>query len=421
MPAARRVFRLPRMRMRDTMKLLISRHFMATIITDEAKIDALLTRGVTEVIDREHLRKALISGKQLRIKLGFDPTGNKIHIGRAIVLRKLREFQNLGHKIVFIVGDFTARIGDPSDKLEKRPTLTADQIKANYKQYKEQVGKIIDLRKAEFKFNSKWLSKLSYVDRMQLARSFTVNQMLARRNFSERLKKQGEIGLEELDYPLMQGYDSVVVKSDVELGGFDQLFNLQAGRVIQPHYGQPAQDIVTTEMLEGTDGRKMSTSWGNVINITDAPNDMFGKVMAVKDDLTDKYFLLCTDLSQSEIKAVDGNPKERKMRLAHEIVKLYHGEKAAQKAQAEFDAVFGKKGLPTNIAEVKVADHALKLLDLVMVAEFAASKSEARRLIEQGGVKINEVKKTNPTETIAIEEGMIVQVGPRRFVRIARR
>lgn len=391
------------------------------IITDERKIDQLLTRGVTEVIDREHLKKALLSGKQLRVKLGFDPTGSKIHIGRAIVLRKLREFQELGHQVIFIVGDFTASIGDPSDKLEKRPTLTADQIKANYKQYKEQVGKIIDLRKAEFKFNGKWLSKLSYADRMRLARSFTVNQMLARRNFSERLKKQGEIGLEELDYPLMQGYDSVAVKADVELGGFDQLFNLQAGRVIQPHYKQAPQDILTIEMLEGTDGRKMSTSWGNVINITDEPSDMFGKVMSLKDDLINKYFKLCTNVSDEEMGKLPTNPKERKMRLAVEIVTLYHGAKSAEAAKQNFIEVFSNKGVPKDIPTVTIASHGVTLVELLIEADLVTSKSEARRLIEQGGVKINEIKKTNPTETIAVEDGMIVQVGPRRFVRIARR
>lgn len=391
------------------------------IITDERKIDQVLTRGVTEVIDREHLKKALLSGKQLRVKLGFDPTGSKIHIGRAIVLRKLREFQNLGHQVVFIVGDFTASIGDPSDKLEKRPTLTADQIKANYKQYKEQVGKIIDLRKAEFKFNSKWLSKLSYADRMQLARSFTVNQMLARRNFSDRLKKQGEIGLEELDYPLMQGYDSVAVKADVELGGFDQLFNLQAGRVIQPRYNQQPQDILTTEMLEGTDGRKMSTSWGNVINIVDEPNDMFGKVMSVTDALIDKYFKLCTDVSDEEMAKLPTNPKEKKMRLAVEITTLYHGAKLAEAAKQNFIEVFSNKGVPKDIPTVRITSHGITLVELLIEADLVTSKSEARRLIEQGGVKINEEKKTNPTETIAIEDGMIVQVGPRRFVRISKR
>lgn len=394
---------------------------MASINTDERRIEELLTRGVTEIIDREHLKKALLSGKQLRVKLGFDPTGSQIHIGRAIVLRKLREFQKLGHQVVFIVGDFTATIGDPSDKLEKRPMLTAAQVKENLKNYKEQVGKILDLKKAEFKFNSKWLSKINLGEFMQLQESFTVGQMLARRNFKERFEKGNEISTREFSYPLMQGYDSVAVKADVELGGFDQLFNLQAGRVIQPHYKQAPQDILTTEMLEGTDGRKMSTSWGNVINITDAPNDMFGKVMSVTDALIDKYFKLCTDVSAEEMAKLPTNPKERKMRLAVEIVTLYHGAKAAEAAKQNFIEVFSNKGVPKDISTVTIASHGITLVELLIEADLVTSKSEARRLIEQGGVKINEVKKTNPTETIAIEDGMIVQVGPRRFVRIAKR
>lgn len=394
---------------------------MASINTDERKIEELLTRGVTEIIDRDHLKKALLSGKQLRVKLGFDPTGSQIHIGRAIVLRKLREFQKLGHQVVFIVGDFTATIGDPSDKLEKRPMLTAAQVKENLKNYKEQVGKILDLKKAEFKFNSKWLSKINLGEFMQLQESFTVGQMLARRNFKERFEKGNEISTREFSYPLMQGYDSVAVKADVELGGFDQLFNLQAGRVIQPHYKQAPQDILTTEMLEGTDGRKMSTSWGNVINITDAPNDMFGKVMSVTDALIDKYFKLCTDVSAEEMAKLPTSPKERKMRLAVEIVTLYHGAKAAEAAKQNFIEVFSNKGVPKDAPTVTIGSHGLTLVELLIEADLVTSKSEARRLIEQGGVKINEQKKTNPTETIAIEEGMIVQVGPRRFVRIAKR
>jgi tyrosyl-tRNA synthetase len=392
------------------------------INTDLAKIDRLLSRGVAEVIDRESLKKKLTSGKQLRVKLGFDPTGARIHIGRAIILRKLREFQDLGHKVVFIVGDFTATIGDPSDKLDKRPQLTAEAIAENIKHYKEQVGLILDLKKAEFHFNSAWLKKLSFADMLDLQRVFSVNQMLARRNFADRLEKHGEIGLYETSYPLMQGYDSVAVKADVEIGGFDQLFNLKAGRLVQEHFRMPAQDILMGEMLEGTDGRKMSTSWGNVINITDEPNDMFGKVMSVADGLIQKYFSLCTNLSWEEIKKIEElKPKDQKMRLAHEIVKLYHGEKAAIAAAEEFNRVHSKGEMPTEIPEVIVDSHALTLVDLLVTAQLATSKSEARRLIEQGGVRINDTKKTDAAETVAIDNGMVVQVGPRRFVKIRRK
>jgi tyrosyl-tRNA synthetase len=248
-----------------------------------------------------------------------------------------------------------------------------------------------------------------------------VGQMLARRNFKERFEKGEEISVREFLYPLMQGYDSVMVKADVEIGGFDQLFNLQAGRVVQPYYKQPAQDILTVEMLEGTDGRKMSTSWGNVINITDEPNDMFGKLMSVKDELVAKYFKLCTDLTDEEIGALAGNPKEKKARLAHEVVNIYHGERAAHAAQAEFERVFSKGALPTEIPELATSDHAMNIVDLLMKAQLTLSKSEARRLIEQGGVRINEVKKIDPTEVVPVDNGMVVQVGPRKFVRIVRK
>jgi tyrosyl-tRNA synthetase len=389
--------------------------------TDPVKIDQLLTRGVTEVIDREQLKKALLSGKQLRVKLGFDPTGAKIHIGRAIVLRKLREFQKLGHKVVFIVGDFTARIGDPSDKLAKRPMMTQKQVLENLKNYKEQIGKIVDLKKAEFVFNSAWLKKLTFAEGAELAESFTVAQMLARRNFKERFEKGEEISVREFMYPLMQGYDSVKVMADVEIGGFDQLFNLQAGRVIQPHYGQPAQNILTIEMLEGTDGRKMSTSWGNVINITDLPNDMFGKVMSVKDELVEKYFKLCTDLGDAEIAALPTHPKEKKLRLAGEIVTLYCGKVQAEKARSAWEAQFSRGEMPSEIPEVEIDMHAIALVDLLVTTQLAVSKGEARRLIEQGGVRINEVKKTDVAEIVPIESGTVVQVGPRKFVKIVRK
>lgn len=391
------------------------------IDTNAAKIERLLTRGVTEVIDRADLTKKLSSGKQLRVKLGFDPTGAKIHIGRAIVLRKLREFQDLGHKVVFIVGDFTARIGDPSDKLAKRPMMTNEQILENLKNYKKQIGKIVDLKKAEFVFNSTWLKKLTFAEGAELAESFTVAQMLARRNFKERFEKGEEISVREFMYPLMQGYDSVKVMADVELGGFDQLFNLQAGRVIQPHYGQPAQNILTIEMLEGTDGRKMSTSWGNVINITDEPREMFGKVMSVKDELVDKYFKLCTNLSDAEIAALPTHPKDRKLCLAEEILKIYHGWHEAGIARAEWEAQFSRGEMPSEMPEVIIDAHATTVVELLVETSMAASKGEARRLIEQGGVKIGGVKKTDSAETVAIDDGMIVQVGPRRFVKIKRK
>ena len=313
-----------------------------TVSTNEGRIAELLSRNIEEIFVKDNLLKRLSSGQRLRVKLGFDPTGDKIHIGRAIILRKLRDFQALGHQIVFIVGDFTARIGDPSDKLEKRPMLSERQIKTNLKNYKEQIGKIIDLSKAEFHYNSRWLSKLGFAEIGSLAESFSVQQMSGRRNFKERFERGEEVSLREFMYPLMQGYDSVAVKADVEIGGFDQLFNLKAGRVIQRHYGLPEQDILTTQMLPGTDGRKMSTSWGNVINITDSPDEMFGKTMSVQDDLIVTYFKLCTDRSLSQISDLDDklknglNPRDVKLDLAEEIVSIYHGKPRALLAKEEF-------------------------------------------------------------------------------------
>ncbi len=391
-------------------------------------VEEILTRGVTEVVDREHLRKALLSGKKLRVKLGIDPTGSKIHLGRAVLLRKLRAFQELGHEIVLIVGDFTALVGDPSDKLAKRPRLTPDQVAENMRNYKNQLGKIIDLKSAEIRHNSSWLKKLTFAQVTELAESFSVQQMLARRNFKERYEQGIDISLREFLYPLMQGYDSVAVKSDVELGGFDQLFNLMAGRTIQKYYGEKEQDILTCEMLEGTDGRKMSTSWGNVINIADEPNDMFGKLMSVRDELIGRYLLLTTDVSREEIDEIESdinkgaNPRDAKLLLARRVVVIYHGEKAAEKAESEFLSVFQKGNLPENIKEIKINADRMGIADLLVDIGLSSSKSEATRLIEQGGVKIGGKKLNDPKSVIIITaEPLILQSGRRHFVKVSRK
>ncbi len=398
--------------------------------TDQAKVAELLTRGVEDVLVKESLEKKLLSGQKLRVKLGIDPTGPKIHLGRAIVLRKLRAFQDLGHQVIVLIGDFTALIGDPSDKLSKRPMLTEEKIKENLKDYKNQLGKIIDLSKAEFVFNNKWLSKLGFAEIAQLAEAFSVPQMIARRNFKDRLEKGEEVSLRELLYPLMQGYDSVAVKADVELGGFDQLFNLKAGRVIQKHYGQPEQDILTTKMLEGTDWRKMSTSCDNVITIVDSADEMFGKIMSVRDELVSKYFLLCTDVSEAEIKngeaaIVSGaNPRDRKVLLAKAIVSIYHGTTAAEKAEAKFNAVFSDGTMPADAPEIKAENGAL-LADVLVGAKIISSKSDWRRLIDGGGVHVmGETGSTDgPMEKITnyhqkISSNINLKIGARRFVRV---
>lgn len=382
-------------------------------------IDSILTRGVEDIIEKDELKAQLESGKTLRVKLGFDPTSPNVHIGRAVVLRKLKQFQDLGHKVVFIVGNFTAQIGDPSDKLEKRPMLTEKDVETNLASYKDQVGKILDMSKVEFVYNADWLSKLTMKEIAELAESFTVQQMLSRRNFRDRYEKGEEISLREFMYPIMQGYDSVQVKSDVELGGFDQLFNVKAGRVIQRHYGMEPQTILTTQMLEGTDGRKMSSSWGNVIALTDEPNDMYGKIMALRDELISKYFLLCTDLSESEIKKIvsGDNPKDAKMRLAREIVALYHSEEDAQKAEDGFVSTFSNKEIPEDIEEIK-AGKGDQLGNVLVDAGIVSSKSEFRRLVESGAIRDMETDEKIENPLQEIEESLTLKVGKKRFVKI---
>jgi tyrosyl-tRNA synthetase len=340
-----------------------------------------------------------------------------------VALRKLRELQDLGHKVVLVIGGFTAQIGDPSDKLSKRPMLSEAAVRKNMADYKRQLGKILDLRKVEFRNNNDWLRKLNFKEIANLAESFSVLQMLERRNFKDRFSRREEISLREFLYPLMQGYDSVAIKADVELGGTDQLFNLMAGRVIQKYYGKKEQDILVNEMLEGTDGRKMSTSWGNVINISDEPNDMYGKVMAVDDKLIPKYFLLCTDLSEEEIESIvaSSNPRDAKARLAWEITAYYHGDEAAKGAESHFNRVFREKEVPLDIETFKAPFPKTNIVDLIVAAEMAASRSEAKRLIEQGGVSVDEKKINDPYQTIEIPtKGIVLQVGKRKFKKIVK-
>lgn len=391
---------------------------------DSRKIEELLVQGVEDVIIKEHLEQALKSGRQLRVKFGIDPTGPKIHLGRAATLRKLKAFQDLGHQIILIIGDFTATIGDPSDKLSKRPTLSKEQVQENMRDYAKQLGKILDMDKVELRYNSEWLEKLSLKDINDLADCFSFQQMASRRNFKDRIDKGEDVSMREMLYPLMQGYDSVVVKSDVEVGGFDQLFNLMAGRAIQKQYGQPEQDILTTQMLEGTDGRKMSTSWGNVITIVDEPNDMFGKIMAIKDELILKYFWLCTDVSQDELDGYEkrlnegANPRDIKMELGKKIVALYHSNKEAENAAAEFEKVFSKKELPEDVAEHKISANPISLADLIVESGLAKSKGEAKRLVEQGGVEIDGAVEKDWGRLIEFKGGEVVQAGKRKFMKI---
>jgi tyrosyl-tRNA synthetase len=394
---------------------------MDKVITDEKRIDELLSRGVEDIIVKEELRNLLMSGKQLRIKLGVDPTGPKIHLGRAIPLRKLREFQKLGHQVIFIVGDFTAQVGDASDKTDKRPMLTRAAIDENLRDYKSQVSKILDISKTEFVHNSDWLSKLSFEEVTKLAECFSVQQMLARRNFRDRYEGGVEISLREFLYPMMQGYDSVAVRSDVELGGFDQLFNLKAGRIMQEYFGQPKQSIMTCQMLEGTDGRKMASSWGNIIAIVDDPSTMFGKVMALHDDLIIKYFILCTDVLLEEIQSLEleikngANPKDIKMRLGVELVTLYHTEKDGALAKNSWIETFQNGGVPDVIPEI-VTTGDRELSDVLTESGMVTSKTDWRRLIQEGAV--NDVDGSAITDPKHLVYNVTLKIGKKRFVRI---
>lgn len=385
------------------------------------QIEELLTRGVEEVIDRKDLEAMLRSKQKLRVKLGIDPTSPNIHIGRAVVLWKLRAFQELGHKVVFIVGDFTGIIGDTSDKDAERPMMTEAQIKTNIKTYFAQAYKILDKTKTETYYNSKWLKKLGFKEIGEMANLFGLHEFEARENIARRMKAGKRVSLRELLYPLMQGYDSVAIKADVELGGTDQRFNLLAGRVIQPHYEQKSQNILTMTLMEGTDGRKMSSSWGNVINLTDEANNMFGKVMSVNDQLIKKYFVLATRVALPEIDKIistHSNPRDQKMILAEEITKLYHGEKKAAVARQAFISQFSKGELPDEMPTKKLSPGTYELIDLLVRTELVTSKSEARRLMEQNGVKINQQVFKDKTLEIKPGQELVLQVGKRKFVKI---
>ncbi len=391
---------------------------MSNIITDPGKIDEVLTRGVAEVIDLEHLRARLLSGDKLRIKLGIDPTSPNIHIGRGVVLHKLADFQKLGHQVVFIVGDFTGEIGDTSDKESERPMLAKDTIQENLKNYIEQAGKIIDLSSAETHFNSEWLEKLGFAEIGRLADAFSLAEFNNRENIKKRLEAGKRVSFRESLYPLMQGYDSVAVKADVELGGTDQRFNLLAGRHIQPLYGQEPQDILMTNLIMGLDGRKMSSSWGNVINLTDAPADMFKKVMDVSDDLLENYFIHCTRIPMERVREIlSDNPREAHFALASEIVTMFHGAEEAGQAKERYEIV-SQGGVPDDIREIKI-NEPIGLIQVLVQASLASSNGDARRKVEQGGVSIDGEKILDPNMILdETHNNRILKVGKNDFVKI---
>ncbi|MFN0117386.1 MAG: tyrosine--tRNA ligase [Elusimicrobiota bacterium] len=382
---------------------------------------ARILRGTTNVVSLEELKKKLALGRPLRIKLGVDPTAPDIHLGHTVVLTKLKTFQELGHTVVFIIGDFTASIGDPSGRDTTRPPLTEEIISNNIKTYQEQVFHILDKSKTEVHLNGEWLYDLfdrkspQFLPRA-LLRTHTVQQLMERDDFSERKKNGLPISLLELMYPLFQGYDSVAIKADIELGGHDQLFNLLMGRQLQKENGQEPQVVMTLPLLEGLDGvRKMSKSYGNHVGLKDVPNDMFGKLMSVPDALMWKYFELLTEENVTDLKTL--HPKVAKQKLAGFIVEKYHGIQAAQEALNHFEQVFSKKENPEEMESFQVSPGLTDVIEIIMKAKLLPSKNEARRLIEQGGVQLDG-KKVILGEKISLVRPVVLKVGKRKFIKL---
>jgi tyrosyl-tRNA synthetase len=399
-------------------------------MTVDEQLD-ILKKGAVDLIREEDLRakleRSIKTGKPLRIKLGLDPTAPDIHIGHTVVIRKLKAFQDLGHTVIFLIGDFTGMIGDPSGKNVTRPPLSRDEINANAETYRQQMSKLLDTDRTELRFNGEWMDKFGAADFVRLCAKTTVKQILERDDFQKRMQEEKPISLHELLYPLVQGYDSVALEADVELGGTDQKFNLLMGRNLQREFDQEPQVIMTTPLLEGLDGvQKMSKSLGNYIGIDEPPDEMFGKVMSISDDLMWRYYELLTDLGRAEIAGLrsrcesgDENPRDAKARLAKLIVADFHSAQAADLADAEFNRRFVQKQMPDEIEERRIAGGTHKLADLIVDTGLAASKGEARRLIEQGGVRIDGEKASAAGAEITLnKDGIILQVGKRKFLRI---
>lgn len=402
-------------------------------INEQLKI---VKKGTAEILLEseliEKLKTAQKENRQLTVKLGLDPTAPDIHLGHTVVLRKLKAFQDLGHKVVIIIGDYTGMIGDPTGKSETRKQLTREEVLKNAETYKRQMFKILDPEKTEVKFNSEWLSKMTFRDVINLSAKYTVARMLEREDFKKRFTSGLPISIHEFFYPLMQGYDSVEIKADIELGGTDQKFNILMGRTLQKEYGNDSIQIgMLMPILEGTDGvKKMSKSLGNYIGINEEPKQMYGKTMSIPDELIIRYFELVTDIHPDEIEKMKQdiennkvNPRDLKMKLAREIIKLYHDEESAIKAEEEFKAIFQKGALPDDIPEVLVDANELEngaiwLAKLLVLLKLSPSTSEARRSIMQGAVKVNEEKVTDVKLNIVLKDGDIIQVGKRKFAKI---
>ncbi len=388
----------------------------------------VIKKNVVDLIPEEELiaklKRSRETGKPLRVKYGADPTRPDLHLGHYVCLKKLKDIQDLGHKIVFIIGDFTGMIGDPSGKSKARPRLSKEEVMENAKTYFEQVGKVLDIEKAEVRYNSEWLGRMTAHDVIELAATYTVSRMLERDDFSKRFKNGIPIYIHEILYPLFQGYDSYAIEADIEAGGTDQTFNFLVGREVQKAFGQEPQIILTVPLLEGTDGKnKMSKSLDNYIGITEPPNEMYGKVMSIPDELVVRYFKLVLYYDESQLKEVEKamreNPRDTKARLAYEIVRLFHSEDAARRAAAEFDRIFRERQAPSDMPEFAVPPEGKNIVDIIYELGFARSKSEARRIVSQGGAKVDGEKVTNIEAVIVPkEEGSVLKVGKRKFARL---
>lgn len=383
------------------------------MLMDIDKIIHEISRGTTEIIHADGLRDKLKEGRPLRIKVGFDPTAPDIHLGHVVLLRKLRQFQQMGHEVYFLIGDFTAQVGDPTGKDQLRPKMTREEIVRNAKTYQKQVFKILDSKKTKVVFNSKWLSALNAQDLLNLTSFSTVAQMLARADFKTRFEEQREISLLEFIYPLLQGYDSVYLKADVEVGGADQKFNLLMGRQMQERFGQKPQVVMMTPLLEGLDGvKKMSKSLGNYIGIDEPPSEMIGKVMSISDDLMMRYYEVLTDRDLGEVKAV--HPKQAKLALAQDIVGQFYSQEKAEFAAQEFERIFSQRETPDDVLTLPIKSGAT-VLEMMVTAGLAASKNEGRRLLKQGAVTLDGQRVDSESDPARLG---ILKVGKRRFVRL---
>ncbi len=389
----------------------------------------IILKGVDDLIDEKDLREKLVKankeGRQLVVKLGLDPSAPDIHLGHTVVLRKMKQLQDLGHKVVIIIGDFTGKIGDPTGKSKTRNALTTEQVLENAKTYQKQIFKVLDEEKTEVRFNSEWLAKLNFEDVVKLAATITVARMLEREDFKKRYESHTPISVHEFFYPLMQGYDSVAINADIELGGTDQRFNLLMGRALQKEFGQESQVVIMMPIIEGLDGvNKMSKSLGNYIGVDEEAGVMYQKAMEIPDELIVKYYNLVTDVHpdvvnkiEQDLKEDKVNPRDIKMGLAKEIVRLYHGEEKANFAEERFKSVFQKGQIPSDILTVEASKENFDLAQIVVDNTLVPSKSELRRLVKQGGVKVNS-EKVNDLQEVILEGELIVQIGKKKFIKI---